>query len=160
MLAWGDNRKDQTEVPDEAETGVTAIAAGAHHALALTKDGEVVAWGDNSNKQTDIPAEVKSGTVTAIAAGKNTSAAIVGGKVYAWGATHATQKVPTFAQSKVVQVAVGTESLAAVKEDGKVIEWKVNNASYTNVTGATDVRALTAGAHHFVVLKGDPPQKH
>ncbi|MFD7561203.1 hypothetical protein ACFV9E_42820 [Streptomyces sp. NPDC059835] len=102
---------------------------------------------------------MRTGTVTAIAAGKDTSLAIVGGKVHAWGATYATQKAPTAAQSKVVRVAVGIESLAAVKEDGKAIEWKVNNTSVTNVRGATDVRALAAGAYHFVALKADPPEQ-
>ncbi|MGW5424061.1 hypothetical protein [Streptomyces sp. NPDC003943] len=81
--ARSEDRKGQTEAPEASHTDVTAIAAGAHHALALTKDGEVVAWGDNGKQQTDIPAEVKAATATAIAAGKDTSVAVVGGKVYA-----------------------------------------------------------------------------
>ena len=35
----------QCTVPAAAATGVTAIAAGKFHSLALRKDGSVVAWG-------------------------------------------------------------------------------------------------------------------
>ncbi len=48
-------------------TGVTAIAAGLSHSLALKNDGTVVAWGRNVEGQTTVPAGLTG--VTAIAAG-------------------------------------------------------------------------------------------
>ena len=68
VLAWGNNYDGQTTVPVAAQSGVTAIAAGGNHTVALKSDGSVVAWGFNGFGQTTVPVEAQSG-VTAIAAG-------------------------------------------------------------------------------------------
>ena len=93
VVAWGDNSYGQTTVPVEAQSGVTAIAAGETHAVALKSDGTVVAWGDNYSGEvtgsTDDPSpaiaspvtsggQVLSG-VTAIAGGINHTVALIGG---------------------------------------------------------------------------------
>jgi alpha-tubulin suppressor-like RCC1 family protein len=83
-------------VPVQALGGVTAIAAGGEHTLALLSDGEVMAWGANSNGQlgngtqgeaNGLPSPVHGlGGVTAIAAGANHSLALLSGEtVLAWG---------------------------------------------------------------------------
>ncbi|MFD0275036.1 hypothetical protein ACFVHB_14210 [Kitasatospora sp. NPDC127111] len=86
-------------------TGVTALAAGASHSMALRADGTVVAWGDNSsgqlgdgtttNRLGPVPVCAIGATapcasylngVTGIAAGNSHSLALVsGGFVRAWG---------------------------------------------------------------------------
>ena len=48
-------------------SGVTAIAAGGYHTVALKSDGTVAAWGDNAQGQRTVPAGLTG--VTAIAAG-------------------------------------------------------------------------------------------
>ena len=70
VVAWGDNDFGQTTVPFAAQSGVTAIATGDYHTVALKHDGSVVAWGDNGYDygQTTVPVAAQSG-VTAIAAG-------------------------------------------------------------------------------------------
>ncbi len=65
-------------------TGVTAIAAGARHNVALKSNGTVVAWGDNYSNghafmydpagQTDVPVGLTG--VTAIAAGESHTVAL------------------------------------------------------------------------------------
>lgn len=79
--------------------GVTAIAAGANHSLALRSDGTVRAWGDNSYGQlgdgtrndSSTPgfvrlSEAGAGNIAAVAAGSDHNLAIDGyGKVWAWG---------------------------------------------------------------------------
>ena len=68
VVGWGYNAQGQTTIP-AGLSGVTAIAAGAFHSLALKSDGTVVGWG-----QTTIPAGL--GGVTAIAAGDYYSLAL------------------------------------------------------------------------------------
>jgi hypothetical protein len=66
VVAWGDNEYGQTTVP-VGLSGVTAIAAGYGHTVALKSDGTVVAWGSNYKGKTTVPAGLSR--VTAIAAG-------------------------------------------------------------------------------------------
>ena len=54
VVAWGYNAHGQTTIPGGL-TGVTAIAAGGFHTVALKSDGTVVAWGRNNHGQTTIP---------------------------------------------------------------------------------------------------------
>ena len=83
--AWGANDYGQTTVPVAAQSGVTAIAAGFSHTVALKNDGSVVAWGDNQYGQTTVPVAAQSG-VTAIAAGGYHTVALKNdGSVVAWG---------------------------------------------------------------------------
>ena len=82
--------------------GVTAIAAGYNHSLAVRATGSVYAWGGNGagqlgNNETSnrsMPVQVLGGAsgstylwnVTAVAAGKYCSVALTaGGAVYSWG---------------------------------------------------------------------------
>ena len=67
VLAWGYNDLGQCTIPDSANSGVTAIASGSYHTIAL-KDGAVLAWGWNDYGQCTIPDSANSG-VTAIAGG-------------------------------------------------------------------------------------------
>jgi alpha-tubulin suppressor-like RCC1 family protein len=120
VMSWGSNQAAQLGVPAEVKSigegeteeveivhsdvplpvqqlsGVTAIAAGGEHALALLGDGEVSAWGGNGAGQlgngaqggmSNDPTPVANlSGVTAIAAGGHHSLALLdGGSVLAWG---------------------------------------------------------------------------
>jgi hypothetical protein len=75
--------------------GVTAVAAGGGHSLALMSNGTVMAWGDNevgelgngTFSNSSVPVEVSGLTgVTAIAAaGRHSLALLANGTVMAWG---------------------------------------------------------------------------
>ena len=84
-------------------TGITAIAAGERHALALRNDGTVWAWGANASGQLGYgptppvagaqengPVQVQGltgRTIVAVAAGSSHSVALDSdGRVWAWGA--------------------------------------------------------------------------
>jgi alpha-tubulin suppressor-like RCC1 family protein len=114
VMAWGSDRFGQlgnsgVEAKGEEEerfsavpvsvngvSGVSAIAAGARHSLALLANGTAMAWGeDNAGELGDgriarseeVPAAVSSLTgVTQIAAGGEHSMALLGtGTVMSWG---------------------------------------------------------------------------
>jgi alpha-tubulin suppressor-like RCC1 family protein len=83
-------------VPVEGLSGVTAIAAGANHNLALLGNGSVMAWGEDKYGQLgggsvggsdEVPAQVSGlSGVTAVSAGGAHSLALLGnGTVMAWG---------------------------------------------------------------------------
>lgn len=115
------------EIPEEAQTGVTAIAAGPYHAMAL-KDGCVWVWGawknpdvipTNLSKRlpraaygnvTNVPASAQSGVVS-IAAGLNTCAALKqDGSIVVWGneqGSGSVHMVPSCAASSVKEIALG-----------------------------------------------------
>ena len=81
MMAWGWNDEGQTDVPVAAQNGVTSIAAGGRHTVALKDDGSVLAWGQVWNGSNYVPVSVPAGFsgVTAIAAGPSQTVALIGG---------------------------------------------------------------------------------
>jgi len=128
-------------VPVLGIDNVQAIAAGAHHLLALGADGSVWAWGDNSAGQlgngsvipADRPMRVMDiiGAV-AIAAGGDQSYALKNdGTVWAWGANGHAQlgdgtvhdrRGPVVMEGliDVKAIAAGPASFAALRKDGSV----------------------------------------
>ncbi len=160
VVAWGKN--DWGQLGDGTTTDrltpvavsglssdVTAIAAGAVHALALKSNGSVVAWGNNQNGQlgdgtnTDrnSPVAVSSLNtgVTAISAGSAHSLAIkTGGALVAWGengsgelgdGTNASRNIPVPVigmASGVTAVSGGGSHTLALKSDGSVLAWGSN----------------------------------
>jgi alpha-tubulin suppressor-like RCC1 family protein len=176
VWAWGDNQEGQlgngttcdspttgancgstTPVQVSGLSGVTQVAAGMYHSLALKSDGTVWAWGFNGFGQlgngttTDstncplrptcgnVPTQVSGITdVTQVAAGFYHSLAIVGtgasSKAYAWG------------YNASGQLGDGTT---------------INRSLPLNVLGEggigvlTDVAELGGGSQHSLALKND-----
>ena len=106
-------------VPADASNGVTAIAAGTYHALAL-KEGRVIAWGASFYDATEVPADASNGVV-AIAAGEQVSAALKGdGTLVLWGSVGPAEEfgfglepVPAWASNGVGQIDAGRGHLLA-----------------------------------------------
>jgi len=157
VVVWGTGAV--TNVPDTAN-GLSAIAAGEAHALAL-KSGGIVAWGDNTYNQTNVPVELTSG-VTAIAAGGYYSLALKDGGVQIFGiaATNADagsiRSIPDAATSGVTAIAAGKWHALALKAGG-VIAWGTPYYDATNVPVAaqSDVSAIAAGDCFSIALKTD-----
>jgi alpha-tubulin suppressor-like RCC1 family protein len=188
VVAWGDNTSGQvtgtptTTAPNSATanpvaflSGVTAIAAGDMHTVALIGDGTVVAWGRDREGQTAIPADLSG--VTAIAAGVfHTVALRRDGTMVAWGSDRNGQvtgiptTTPPFTATAnpvpflngITAIAAGGEHTVAIKSDGTVVTWgKIGNgAEYVNdvvPAGLSEVTAIAAGAHHTVAIVAGPP---
>src|SRR5437764_1096363 len=108
VVAWGyadDSQTYETYWPATTRSGMTAIAVGANHTVALTADGSVLAWGLNDSGQATVPAAALSG-VTAIAAGNAHTVVLKSdGSVLAWGLNETGQAtVPGAARSGVMAI--------------------------------------------------------
>ena len=96
-LGNGSLTESSTPMPVSLPSGVTAIAAGGSHSLAIDSNGQLYAWGSNSfgelgnastaSSNVPVPVSLPTGvTATTIAAGYQHSLAIGSdGGLYAWG---------------------------------------------------------------------------
>ena len=136
-------------IPTKPEAGISSIAAGASHSLALLHDGTVMAWGENSSGQLGdgtnssrpnsalIPGLTN---VHAIAAGGSHSLALLhDGTVMAWGqnssgqlgdGTNSSRPTPTPIPglTNVHAIAAGGSHSLALLHDGTVMAWGANYA--------------------------------
>lgn len=156
VVAWGDNRFQQTDVPEDL-SDVQAIAAGANYSLALKDDGSLMAWGE---LEEGTPIEVPSGAATgvaAIAAGPYfVVVAKTDGSVVAFGDNGSGQTNVPSGLADVVAVTAGDEYAVALKSDGTVVAWGASGDSRTNVpVGLNQVQALASGRYHSLALKTD-----
>jgi alpha-tubulin suppressor-like RCC1 family protein len=160
VWAWGYNYSGQlgddstidrhTPVPVSGlSSGVTAIAAGGSHTVALKSDGSVWAWGynyygqlgDNTtiDRHTPVPVSNLSSGVVAIAVGeKHTVALKNDGSVWAWGRNFSGQlgddstidrhtPVPVSnLSSGVTAIAAGRYHTVALKSNSSVWAWGSN----------------------------------
>lgn len=156
IVGWGNNEYGQATVPVAARSGVTAVAVGVNHTVALKSDGTIVAWGEPSFGKTVVPPEL--GPVKAVAAGHVFTMALrVDDSVMAWGeGSRGQTTVPFAAQSGVVKIAAGYEHAAALKTNGVVVAWGRNLEGQATVpAGLAGVTAIAAGGSHTVALKSD-----
>lgn len=191
VVAWGNNAAGQTTRtattsspyaaianPVVGVSGVTALAAGASHSVALKSDGTVELWGDDSfGQRSTMPAGLSG--VKAIAAGKyHTVALKQDGTLVAWGdnskgqttgtkttsSPYAKTANPVFTTdtppvllSGVIAIAAGDYHTVALKNDGSVVAWGDNAYGQTTVPYGAESRvtAIAAGGTHTMALKKD-----
>ena len=148
QLGNGANNNSLVPVTVSGVTGISAIAGGYWHSLALTDSGSVLAWGDNeygqlgngNNSDSNIPIQVPNLTgVIAIAGGGYHSLALKNdGTVWAWGsnsegqlgnATYINSNVPVQVLSftGVIAIAGGFKHSIAIISDGTAWAWGSNS---------------------------------
>ena len=151
--------------------GVTAIAAGPKHSLALTKDGTLYAWGENrygqlgdgtsTNRSTPVLVVGVTNAI-AVAAGSDFSVALLAdGTVMTWGrgsgalgrpgiATNEPNAVPALVPraAGVTAISAGSQHVLALTTTGQVIAWGEQNAGQVG-------RAASPSLAGPVPLSGD-----
>jgi alpha-tubulin suppressor-like RCC1 family protein len=161
VMAWGDdtfgqlgngvasaNGDSEAPAPVSGLSGVTAVAAGDEHSLALLSNGTVMAWGDNADGQlgdgstagSAVPVAVKGLTgVTAIAAGSLFSLALLSnGTVMSWGSnldgqlgddseTNSDVPVPVQGLTGVTAISAGGRFALALLSGQTVMSWGDNS---------------------------------
>ncbi len=154
VIAYGRKNEGQTNVPAGLE-GVTAVAAGSHHSVALRGDGSVVAWGADSG-EISIPLAART-EVAAIAAGRSHTLALrQDGGVVAWGKNDRGQCDVPPDLAPALAVAAGARHSVALQENGTVVAWGAGGDGQLEVpAGLTDVVSLAAGDLHTLALKSD-----
>ncbi|MGC5326281.1 Ig-like domain-containing protein [Brevibacillus sp. SYSU BS000544] len=134
--------------------GITSIASGQSHAIALKNDGTVWAWGDNGSGQLGNGKYVDSYTPVQVKDPDN----------------------PSQPLSDVISIYASEFTSVALKSDGTVWTWGINyegtlgNDTDTTTTSnlpvqvvdkddptgfLTDVKQVSAGVYHVLALKGD-----
>ncbi len=154
VMAWGGNGSDQlgngsaggtSNVPSPVIGlgGVTTIAAGAHHSLALLSSGAVVAWGYNpdgqlgngSNLNSAVPVSVTGlGKVAGIAAGGSHSLSFGPPPPSVTGLSPSQGP-----QLGATQVTVSGANLA----EATAVHFGANSASSFTVNSATSITAVS-----------------
>jgi hypothetical protein len=134
-------------------TGVTGIAAGSAHSVALRSDGSVVCWGDNKFGQCTVPAGL--GAVTAVAAGDgHTLALLTTGQVVAWGNNENGQTQIPEGLDGVQFIDGGFNRSLAVKASGEIVVWGEGAAGLNaSLAAYSPPVTISAGAYHVAALK-------
>lgn len=150
-VVWGPSGT-LNNIPAAAASGVSAIALGAYHALALKTDGSVVSWGSFASP----PAAVSSGVV-AIASGESFALALkADGSVVSWGsASYGLNSVPGSVGNRAVAIAACRSQAFALLSDGSVVAWGDTAYGVMPASATTGVIAISAGQSHASVLKAD-----
>ncbi|MFB7605374.1 RCC1 domain-containing protein [Streptomyces gardneri] len=135
-------------------SGITSLAAGFQHTVALRSDGSVFTWGYNGNGQlgngtniaTNVPGVINVNSVVSVAAGTfHSLAARSDGTVYSWGVgdslgngsgAETNEPVPvcdigqtapcSSLLSGVKSVAAGAQHSLAARTDGTALAWGLN----------------------------------
>ncbi len=150
--------------------GVSAVAAGTSHTLALKTNGTVWAWGLNSNGQLGdgtttqraVPVQITSltGIASVEAGAAHTLALRSDGTVWSWGlntngqlgdgtTTQRTAPLQLSSLAGMTAVAGGASHSLALKSDGTVWSWGLNtngqlgDGTTTQRTAPVPITALT-----------------
>jgi hypothetical protein len=154
----GDNTKGQSTVPAVTINGVTAMAGGGYHSLALLPRWIRARVGDNSSGQTNVPSAANQGSWLWLPANTHSLASSADGSVIAWVAMPMARSMFRLrpCRGSLPLEAVIDHSIA-LKQDGSVVAWGSNEHGQSTVpVGAQGgVKAVSAGGFDNLALKDD-----
>ncbi len=141
-------------IPAVANSGITNLALGAHHALAVTSAGAVIGWGTNINGELTIP---RLTGVVQVAVGTAHSAALKSdGSVVLWGQPSARTAPVGGRLTNIAQMATGNQHTVLLGNDGKVFVYgdPTQRSAVPDFTGKTIV-SIAAGSDSSFALGSD-----
>ncbi|XP_078172727.1 regulator of chromosome condensation (RCC1) family protein [Carex rostrata] len=163
---------------------VSAVACGGFFTLALTPCGELWSWGANSNFELgrgnnssdwrpEPVSSLKDTRIVQVACGGYHSLALSEeGEVYAWGhggqgqlgqPSIQNQRVPVvikaLSDDKIVFIACGGSSSAAVSDTGKLYMWGNARDSQLGVPGLQDIQPLPVEVKFLTDCDGLDPHR-
>jgi alpha-tubulin suppressor-like RCC1 family protein len=147
VKVWGDGYVH--DVPLEAQSGVTAIAAGPREIFAVRTNGSVIGW---SRQVFTLP----HSNVAAVAVAETEALLFLkrDGSV-----SSSSSNVPPQAATNVVAIAAGEDFFVALNRSGAVHVWRARSESRTLLPVPTaalsGVKAIAAGRYHILALKQD-----
>jgi alpha-tubulin suppressor-like RCC1 family protein len=157
VVAWGDNRSGQNDVPEDLDDAV-AISTGGFHVIALRENGEVVGWGSTRTENRRARVEVPEGLsdVHSIMAGQWHNLALQrDGDVVAWGSPrYGRTIVPENLHHNVAKIELNLFVSVARLASGEVVVWGNDRYGLNRIPEELqNVRILALGDWHgFAVL--------
>ncbi len=143
------------------ETGLTGLAAGSHHALALRSNGSVVAWGLDNDELGNFGGQVSNAPTatgfTALSGGTYHSLALRSdGSIMSWGSNLGGQVSGTPAGAGFTQIDAGSRNSVALRADGSIAAWGADGHGNAFPSPAgSGYTHVAAGVNHGVALRAD-----
>lgn len=153
VITWGLNTYQQQHHWSNALGEAQAVAAANDTSMALTAAGTVVSWGASAplNQLTGVQAIGMLGYQSW--ALKRDGAVVTTEGSYSQPSGY---EYKPAGLADVVGVAQGTQHYAALKEDGTVVCWGMNDKGQRTVpVGLANVFSIAAAGTHTLALKGD-----
>lgn len=166
VYGWGNDSFQQTSLPPMQEStikseGVKKLGAGVQYSVILTEKNNIIVWGSTMNSRLDlIPSEVQGKVEDFATNGTNILALLKDGSAKLLGVRGAeidigAPKEIKDGKLKLTDVALTTNSAAAIDDSGKLYVWGParDNLSGKNVPEFEGkVKNIEGGTNHFTAL--------
>ncbi|CAN0903652.1 RCC1 domain-containing protein RUG3, mitochondrial [Linum grandiflorum] len=120
-------------IPSLEDVCITQIACGGYHSLALTDEGKVLSWGFGGHGQLGHSSSMENQKIPVV--------------------------IDALANQKVVYIACGGSTSAAITEEGKLYMWGNNRDFQLGVAGLPEVQPLPVEVKFLMEDDGLGPHK-
>ncbi|MFB0958004.1 MAG: ABC transporter permease subunit [Clostridiaceae bacterium] len=153
LWAWGNSRNGQTRIPPQLRNAkIKSVHAGYKFSLVVLEDGTTAAWGNVMNFDYNDFHQYQ-GQIDKVAITTDVVSALTkdGTIVYLGTQANTFSKPPA---GKFIDIAATSKSFAAIREDGKVIDW--GNLSYRTGQELPEFTskpvAISGGLYHYATV--------